>query len=940
MPALSAPTVREPFYECASTLGVSGYVPGANVSIFAEPPGGGAPVQIGGGVSNSANGQIFGVTQANIVPDARITAIQTYGGNTSPASAPVIVQRALSIDEPLLSPPLLECARCIKVDGLLPGVKVEVRDGSSTIGQSSAAGEAVSVHVVPPLVTGHKITARQVYCGNAGPDSAAITVGSARDPKLPLPAPEVNDPIFACEPSCVVWGCMPGSQVELFVDGMPKTSGCSSGTAVNLRVIGGLVEATQITARLSLCGGAIQSPLSAPVTVRPASEIPRPAIWPPLYEGDTSVLVGMTVNGEIVSIAADGTQIGMGGGAGGNTQLNVDPPLVAGQKVVATVELCSVKKDSLPVTVLPKPKKVPPPKILEPVHACSTLVQVLECIPGAEVRVFASAGGNTVLLGLTKTLGTSAGVHVTPPLKAGWSIHATQKTGGITSPNSAAVIVVAPPGAIPVPKFIEPIYECSRCVKLDNLLTGARVDVYQGNVWVGSAEATNSTAVVSVYPGLTSGATLTATQAVCGKTGKPGKATVVRSPEKVPAPQLLPAFAYKAYVEATDFIPGAIVEVEEISVYNLVIGRTCVTDKNSTIGLMIPLFAGARLRARQRLCQWSPYSSVIVVSQPEEWPLGAGPYKAGFQLVSDIPVSANIDFQQVSAGPCNGGLFDFTRPATHSAIVFYPATAEGDSQPFAGGGPFPVIVYGHGRRWPSCFSSFRWDACPGAPTDTNQDYRQLSGILSHLARWGFVCVSPDLSWLAPEFNIDDWLWVFADAGSYLAAENTRAGSPFQGQLNTASFNVMGHSTSGIAAIEIAAGGQLAVGTLGLLAPAGGSGTVGSLAPRPVMVLRGTNDTGPFGDGGESDDVYAAAGPSKHMITIDGANHFGFADSLCIVADPAAAISQADQQRIAKAYLTAFFRRYVQGVLAVEDYLAGVRQIEELEAFAITVDAQV
>jgi hypothetical protein len=779
-----------------------------------------------------------------------------------------------------------------------------------------------------------------VYCGNAGPDSVAITVGSARDPKIPLQAPEVNDPIFACEPSCVVWGCTPGTQVELFVDGMPKTSGCSSGTAVNLRVIGGLVEATQITARLSLCGGAIQGPLSAPVTVRPTSEIPRPAIWPPIYDGDTSVLLGMTINGEVVSITADGNQVGMGGAGGGDALLNVDPPFVAGQKVVAMVELCSVKKESLPVTVLPRPKKVPAPKIVEPLYACSTLVQVVGCLSGAEVRVFATAGGSTVLLGLTKTLGTSAGVHVTPPLKAGWSIHATQKAGGITSPNSAPAIVVAPPGAIPVPKFIEPIFECSRCVRLDNLMTGARVDVYQGNVWVGSAEAASSTAVVSVYPGLTAGATLTATQTVCGKTGKPGKATVARGPEKVPAPQLLPAFANKAYVEATDLIPGAIVEVEEVSVYNQVIGKTCVTDKTAAIGLMIPLFAGARLRARQRLCQTSPYSAVIDVSQPEEWPLGAGPHKAGFRLVSEIPVSANIDFQQVSSGPCNGGLFDFTRPATHSAIIFYPATAEGDSQPFAAGGPFPVIVYGHGRRWPSCFSSFGWDACPGAPTDTNQDYRQLSGILSHLARWGFVCIAADLSWLAPEFGIDDWVWVFADAGGYLAAENARAGSPFQGQLNTATVQVMGHSTSGIAAIEVAAGGQLAVGTLGLLAPAGGSGTVGSVAPKPVMVLRGTNDTGPFGDGGESDDVYAAAGPPKHMITIDGANHFGFSDALCILADPAATISQADQQRIAKAYLTAFLRRYVQGVLAVQDYLTGVRQVEELEGFVITVDSQV
>jgi hypothetical protein len=87
-------------------------------------------------------------------------------------------------------------------------------------------------------------------------------------------------------------------------------------------------------------------------------------------------------------------------------------------------------------------------------------------------------------------------------------------------------------------------------------------------------------------------------------------------------------------------------------------------------------------------------------------------------------------------------------------------------------------------------------------------------------------------------------------------------------------------------------------------------------------------------------VYAAAGPKKHKVTIGGANHFGFSDALCILADPAATINQADQQKIAKAYLTAFFRRYIQGALEVEDYLTGARQVEELEGFAVTVEAQI
>jgi dienelactone hydrolase len=166
-----------------------------------------------------------------------------------------------------------------------------------------------------------------------------------------------------------------------------------------------------------------------------------------------------------------------------------------------------------------------------------------------------------------------------------------------------------------------------------------------------------------------------------------------------------------------------------------------------------------------------------------------------------------------------------------------------------------------------------------------------------------------------------------------------AGSPFQGQLQTAAVSLMGHSTSGSAAIDLAVGGQLSVAALALLAPAGGASTVATFAPKPVIVLRGTRDTGSFGDRGESDNVYAAAGPKKHKVTIDGGNHFGFTDALCILFDPAATVSQADQQKIAKAYLTAFFHRHIHGTLEVEDYLNGARQVEELEGFAVTVEAQ-
>lgn len=932
MASLSAPNVWQPLYECAPQVVVTGYVPGATIDIYAIPPGPGSPSRIGGGVSVSATGQVFGVAVAKMVAGAKVYATQTYGGTTSPPSPDVILQSALSVDPPLLPAPLLECARCVRVEGMLPGASAQVRDGVAVLGTGSAYSGAAHVGVSPALVAGHTITARQVYCGAPGPDSPGLSVGPVREErKLVLPAPEVQDPLYACQQYAVVSGCTPGADAELFVNTVPTAGTCAAGTSVTLWVTSGLVEGTAITARQQLCGGAIQSPMSAPVVVRPAADIPRPAIRGPLYEGDTSVVVAMTVAGEVVTIQADGTQVGMGGAGGGDAALNVDPPLKAGQSVVATVELCGVKKTSLPVIVRGRPITIPAPKVVPPLYACSLLVPVADCLPGATVRVYATAGATTVLLGLARTFGNSIVVGVTPLLQAGWQITATQEVGGVASSRSAPE-VVQPALAPPPPRLRAPIFECARCVRVEAVVPGARVDVYANGVWIGGADAWTTRVEVGVYPPLALGAAITATQSVCGKVSQPAKATAGAAPRELPAPTISLAYAGASFAVVEDLVPGATVEIEEISTYNLVIGKACATEKAESVWLSLPLFAGARLRARQLLCTASPFSPTFTVGQPPEWPLGDGPFKAGFREVTDVPVSPDVAFISSQTG-VGGQTYTFQRPAQNAAIIFYPATAEGVGVPFAAGGPFPLLVFGHAKRVP-------WShACPGAPTDTTQDFRQLSGILAHLARWGFVTIAPDLSWLAVA-GVPDWQFVLKDAVSYMLTENLRAGSPFNGKIKTTGLGAMGHSTGGLAATFLGTSGAFPIEALGLIAPAattmGDVAQIGTFAPKPVLVLHGTQDAGPYSADGQPLNIYAAAAAKKHLVTIDGANHFGYTDGLCIQEDGAATISQANQQRIAKAYLTAFFRRYLRGATEVDDYLTGVRKVEELEAFTITV----
>ena len=397
----------------------------------------------------------------------------------------------------------------------------------------------------------------------------------------------------------------------------------------------------------------------------------------------------------------------------------------------------------------------------------------------------------------------------------------------------------------------------------------------------------------------------------------------------LPPPVMAPAFSGDSHVTVSGLVRDATVEIEELSFYNLAVGRACAENSSATVWLSVPLFAGAVLRASQRLCQASEPSRELVVGEPRGWPLGDGPYDAGFRHVGDIPISAQVQFQQDTLNN-----YTFTRPASNAAMIFYPATSDGSDTPFAPGGPFHLLVYGHAKRYPQLANPGE-APCPGAPADTTQDYTRVSGILSQLARWGFVTIAPDLSWLAAASE-SDWTLVLQDAISYMLAANAQAGSPFQGELLTTGVGAIGHSTGGYAASKLATQSSSPISALALIAPAGGSYALGFLStfvPRPILVFEGGEDIGPYGASG---DFYSAAGASKFLVNIPGANHFGYYDDVCVLADNTATISQADQQRIAKAYLVAFFRSYLLGATEEDDYLSGVRPVEQLEGFGINI----
>jgi dienelactone hydrolase len=247
----------------------------------------------------------------------------------------------------------------------------------------------------------------------------------------------------------------------------------------------------------------------------------------------------------------------------------------------------------------------------------------------------------------------------------------------------------------------------------------------------------------------------------------------------------------------------------------------------------------------------------------------------GSLLIDDIPISEDIEFVAGTFDLCDE---PYTRPDRNRAAVYYPATEGGA----VADGPLPLIVYGHGHRG-------RCNACEGTPDDNSEDYRRLSAILRHVASWGFVIISADLSWLTPlcgcPVDREDRQRVLRDAVNYMLGENSRDGSSFENKIRRVCIGAMGHSLGADSTALLGASGELGenIAAMALIAPPAHDAHtfIGDFAPKPIILLQGTKDVFYTAfDPPRAERIYDAAQPTKHLVTIEGGNHMGYTDDIC------------------------------------------------------------
>lgn len=270
---LSPPTIDTPLYACATTVSVSGFVPGAKIDILV-----GGTTRIGGGVSDSPWGQVFTVSPP-LAAGQVLTATQTFGTDTSDPS-PVLTVTSYAeehhgrLPQPIVSAPLYECGGALKVTNLAKGGLLQVFADGNPIGKVDGCGEGQWLRVTPVLANGQSVTADEKHCGGTSAMSVAVPVGPM---PATLPALTIGE-IYEGGKYCIIDEITNGALVTAYNGGSVVDSGYYPGGRQVVRLTPPPHAGDTITATQALCS--TMSPPSIGMTVQPCSSLPPPVLSP------------------------------------------------------------------------------------------------------------------------------------------------------------------------------------------------------------------------------------------------------------------------------------------------------------------------------------------------------------------------------------------------------------------------------------------------------------------------------------------------------------------------------------------------------------------------------------------------------------------------------------------------------------------------------------
>lgn len=326
---LPPPQVGFPLFACTNGVSVSGLVDQAEVVVLID----GQEIHQGFAAGSSAQLTLGPTLQAG----QEVTAYQKIGSIQSAASAPVVVFAAPDLEKPRVKAPLTACQRSVVVENVLPGAWVTVYVEGAPFAYATAFGTSVEIPVLP-LVEGWKVTARQELNVCRKSDlSGAVTVGPPTREHLKK-RPEIVEPVYACQTAFEVRSLVPGTELDVFVDGQWKKRVPVSSESMFVGIQPPLKAGQTIRVQPAVCGhpgelfdeALVQEPKLDP-----------PTLEKPVFHGDPSVEVSGAPASSLVKIYNSANDlIGAGMGGPGKVTIGLTKPAQKGDKLTATASLC------------------------------------------------------------------------------------------------------------------------------------------------------------------------------------------------------------------------------------------------------------------------------------------------------------------------------------------------------------------------------------------------------------------------------------------------------------------------------------------------------------------------------------------------------------------------------------------------------------------------
>ena len=826
---------------------------------------------------------------------------------------------------------LARCETGIYIDGLNSGADVEV-DVGGTIIPFTAIGASKNL-AVASLNPGAKIRARQNSGSGFTPWSPQVIVEEALVP--PNAGPNLAAEIGSCSECIRVWGCVPGSKIELHQGGAIIGTGIADRNGQQCVSVS-IRENDMIQARMVVCGS------NGPESVRPIvqdNNLPKPIVGRPLYGCQRIVPILDLQKGSRVRLESNVSgSLGSFCSCWNSVNVRVGAPLVTGHQVRAQAfwegDRCKQDSNWSEWEDVIVPDEGIKPVLLEALIENDQLIRVENQIPGAEIQVFIANSNDPADLAIAEVFGPRPAsdeqeISLNAPLIEGMVVWVDQTLCEVTYESEKITVLPLPP-VVYAPTVLEPLYTCGGKVTVTGLHAGALVRVYQDGfpIAVGWAGTVNSICL-TVAPGLAVGGVVTAKQWVGGMESPASDPVTVKDVEGTSIPRILqPVTLNDRAVWVSGVTPGA-----KVAIYmsGTLIGEA---ESSESIVQVTTNTITAAITAQASFCNVRQRGSEAVT--PILSPCATGNWTRTGSRTESYGTFQISDWDDGCCDNATGNPLE----VPIFGELYYPAITGGclspgdDSNIHPDAENLPLVIIAHGYM-PS-------------PMNSHLGYSYLA---HHLASWGMIVYSIDLETINFETVDINNPYQKARGEVILKAIEAILGDGDIGKhINQDRIGLIGHSMGGEGVVV--AQDQ----NLNRANPFGIKGVV-SIAPTQYRSEVNLREVEYFQLGGSKDillgspsDIFAPddvarfngmrifgrAERNKSHAFIYGAVHNPFNTNWSTPDDETVhPVSGAEHREIAKCLINAFFQKSLLGNMAYEGYMEGLIQppsIRHLEIY--------